>query len=136
MKDSVFFDTNVLVYSTAANEVKGIVAQTLLARGGVMSIQVLNEFATVAHRKLRWSWADIRVALTDFKKLCPNPRPLGLAMHEAAVELAARDGFAFYDALIVASALEAGCATLFTEYMQDGRVIAATLTIRNPFAVP
>ena len=61
------------------------------------------------------------------------PLPLTVATHEAAVRLAARDGTAFYDTLLVASALEANCDTLLTEDMQDGRVVEARLTIRNPF---
>jgi predicted nucleic acid-binding protein len=55
-------------------------------------------------------------------------------MHEAALEIAQRDRLSFYDALIVAAALEAGCSTLLTEDMQDGRVIDGRLTIQNPFA--
>lgn len=50
--------------------------------------------------------------------------------------LAARYGFAFYDAVIVASALEAGCTTLMSEDMQDGLVVEARLTVRNPFLQP
>jgi predicted nucleic acid-binding protein len=55
-------------------------------------------------------------------------------MHEAALEIAQRDRLGFYDALIVAAALQAGCSTLLTEDMQHGRVIDGRLTIQNPFA--
>ena len=54
------------------------------------------------------------------------------ATHAAAVSLARDHGFAFYDALIVAAALERGCDTLFSEDMQHGRSVAG-LTIVNPF---
>ena len=50
-----------------------------------------------------------------------------------AIRLAARYQFAFYDALIVASALEAGCETLLTEDLTHGQIIEGRLTIQNPF---
>ena len=55
------------------------------------------------------------------------------ATHAAAVVLAREHGFAFYDALIVAAAVEAGCDTLVSEDMQHGRKVAG-LTIVDPFA--
>ena len=109
-------------------------AQALIADGGTISVQVLNEFANMAQRKFKRSWPEVVRAMADFRSALPEPLPIGVATHEAALEIAERDGVAFYDALIVASALEAGCSTLFTEDMQDGRVIAGRLTIRNPFA--
>jgi predicted nucleic acid-binding protein len=60
--------------------------------------------------------------------------PLTMAMHEAAVELAARDGLSIYDAMIVSAAVAAGCNVLYSEDMQDGRVFPTGLTIRNPFS--
>ncbi|MBN9561726.1 MAG: PIN domain-containing protein [Alphaproteobacteria bacterium] len=133
MSGKAFFDTNVLVYATAEHDARWPMATALLAGGGAISTQVLNEFASVARRKLKWSWPEIRDGLAGFQILCPNPLPLTVATHDAALVIAERDGVAFYDALIVASALEAGCSTLFTEDMQDGRRIAGRLTIRNPF---
>ncbi len=134
MNDSAFFDTNILVYATAEQDSRFSVATDLLAQGGTISVQVLNEFANVARLKLKWSWPEIKEGLHDFQLLCSGPIPIGVATHEAALRIAERDGVAFYDALIVASALEAGCTTLFTEDMQHGRIIAGRLTIRNPFA--
>lgn len=128
-----FLDTNVLLYSLTRGDPRQAVAVRLLAAGGTVSVQVLNEFASVAHRKLKLPWPEVAKALSDIRTLCSPPVPLTLATHEAAIGLAIRDGIAFYDALIVASALEAGCDELLTEDMQDGRVIEARLTIRNPF---
>ncbi len=128
-----FLDTNVLLYSLARGDPRQAVATKLLAQGGAISVQVLNEFASVAYRKLKLSWPEVAKALADVRALCGPPAPLSVATHETAVRLAARDGFAFYDALIVASALEANCCTLLTEDMQHGRVIEARLTLRNPF---
>ncbi len=120
-----FLDTNVLVYAALQPDPRSEAARTLLRAGGVISAQVLNEFANVARRKLR--------ALAAVRALCPAPRPITATTHEAALALAERTGYAFYDALILASALEAGCDTVCSEDMQDGQVIEGRLTIRNPF---
>ena len=133
MSADVFLDTNVLVYGIAQDDTRTLQAAALLRQGGVISVQVLNEFANVARRKLRRSWPEIADALAALRVLFPDPRPMSLATHDAAVDIAARHGFAFYDSLIVASALEAGCSTLLSEDMQDGQVIGGRLTIRNPF---
>lgn len=133
MNADVFFDTNVLVYATAKDDARAVTAITLLAAGGVVSVQVLNEFASVARRKLKWSWAEVTSALLTFRALLKPPLPVSLKTHEAALVIARRDGLNVHDALIVASALEARCNTLLSEDMQDGRVIDGSLTIRNPF---
>ena len=134
MNVEVFLDSNVLVYSMVTDDPRSAIATALLERGGTISVQVLNEFTSTAIRKLKRSWSDVTAALAAFRKLLPNPLPVTLAMHEAALEIAQRDRLGFYDALIVAAALEAGCSTLLTEDMQDGRVIDGRLTIQNPFA--
>lgn len=131
-----FLDTNVLIYATLADDPRASVAAGLLGAGGVISVQVLNEFANVAHRKLKRPWPEVAAALAAFRTLCPDVRPIGVAAHEAALAIAQRDGLSFYDALIVAAALEAGCVTLLTEDLRDSRVIAGRPTIRNPFAAP
>jgi predicted nucleic acid-binding protein len=96
-------------------------------------VQVFNEFAAAARRKLGMSWDDIAEALDAIRILCPSPRPLSIETHDAAVKLARTHGFHMYDALVVASALAADCETLYTEDLQDGQVIEERLTIRNPF---
>ena len=94
---------------------------------------MLNEFANVARRKLRLSWPDVARALDGIRALCPPPLPITLATHQTALGIAGRLGYRFYEGLIIASALEAGCATLCSEDLQDGRVIEGRLTVRNPF---
>ena len=129
---SDFFDTNILVYAQQ-DGAKAETARALLARGGVLSVQVLNEFAAVARRKLGKEWDDIGAAIEDALALVDPPLPLTTALHEAARGLARDHGFAFYDALIVAAAVEAGCDRLLSEDMQSGRALGG-LTIVNPFA--
>lgn len=130
---SPFLDTNVLIYSVAENDARSEIAETLLAAGGVVSVQVVNEFAATARRKLGMSWDDVTEALDAIRILCPSPRPISMDTHDAAVKVARAYGFHMYDALVVASALAADCETLYTEDLQDREVIAERLTIRNPF---
>lgn len=136
MTEPVFFDTNILVYAALQPDPRSDTARALLVRRGSVSVQVLNEFANVAHRKLRRPWPDIMRALAAIRVLCAPPLPVTLATHEAALTIAGCTGYHIYDALIIASALEAGCVTLFSEDLQDGQLIEGRLTIRNPFRPP
>src|SRR5919106_3468038 len=120
MNAEAFFATEILVYAVAKDDARADVARALLAKGGAISVQVLNEFADVARRRLNWPWPDVAEALALFRILCSVPLPVGLTTHATALEIAQRDGLTFYDALLVASALEAGCSTLLSEDMQDG----------------
>lgn len=133
MPASPFLDTNVLIYSVAKGDPRSEMADALLAAGGVVSVQVFNEFAATARRKLGMSWDDVSEALDAIRILCPSPRAMTIETHDAAVEIARTYGFHVYDALVVASALAADCETLYTEDLQDGLVIEERLTIRNPF---
>lgn len=133
MNDEVFFDTNVLIYLVGMDEQRSPRAEALLARGGVVSVQVLNEFTAVARRKLGMSWEDVTEALFAIRTLCPNIVSITIETHEAALEVAAEYGYQIYDALIIASAFQAGCSTVYSEDLQDGQVIEERLTIRNPF---
>jgi predicted nucleic acid-binding protein len=130
-----FFDTNILIYAVMGGDPRSVIANDALAQGGTISVQVLNEFTNVARRKYRRSWPEIIGALADIRALCSPPLPLTAATHERAVALAAAHSLAFYDALIIASALGAGCNTLLSEDMQHGQVIDGRMIIRNPFQV-
>ena len=133
MRGKAFFDTNVFVYAIIQDDPRSDHAEELIAQGGTVSVQVLSEFATVARRKTKMPWVEIRRALDGIKVLCPDPLPLTLDTHQEASAIAERYGYKIYDALIVASALEARCTILYSEDMQDGQVIDGRLTIRNPF---
>jgi predicted nucleic acid-binding protein len=127
-----FFDTNVLVYAQEASA-KGDIARALLADGGGVSVQSLNEFANVALKKLGRAWPEIEEAIADLLALLTRPVALTLTLHEAARRLAAAHRLQLYDALIIAAALETGATTLLSEDLQAGRSFGA-LTIVNPFA--
>ena len=129
-----FFDTNVLLYLLSEDAAKADRAEELIANGAVISVQVLNEFAAVASRKLGMSWSEIRDVMGPIHAVC-EIEPVTVEIHNRGLEIAERYGFSFYDATIVASALLAGCKTLYSEDLQDGQVIENKLTIRNPFAL-
>jgi predicted nucleic acid-binding protein len=133
MSDRAFFDTNILIYAIVQDDARGARAEELLAGGGRVSVQVLSEFAAVARRKTKMPWIEIRLALDSIKALCPDPLPITLDTHKEALAIAEKYTYGIYDALIVASALEARCTILYSEDMQDGQVIDKTLTIRSPF---
>ncbi|MFZ0139201.1 MAG: PIN domain-containing protein [Candidatus Sulfotelmatobacter sp.] len=133
MNGKAFFDTNVLVYAIVENDPRKIRARELLAVGGAISVQVLNEFVSIVRRKAKMPWADVRATLQWIVLLCPEAITITFKTHERAVGIAERYGYRIYDSLIVASALEAKCTILYSEDMQDGQVIDRHLTIRNPF---
>jgi Predicted nucleic-acid-binding protein, contains PIN domain len=126
-----FFDTNILVYA-ATSDAKKQQAAECLGRGGVASVQVLNEFVHVARRKLRHDWPQIELALGLFRDSLEDVVPVTLDTHTGAILLARDHGLSFYDALIVVAAIEAGCDILYSEDMQHGRAIGG-LAIVNPF---
>ena len=132
--NNVFFDTNVLLYLLSADDEKADRAESLLASGGMISVQVLNEFASVASRKLGLSYLEIRDVLEPIRTICAI-EPLGLETHDSGLRIAERYGFSIYDSLIVAAALIAGCGTLYSEDLQDGQTIDGRLVVRNPFAM-
>lgn len=133
MNAKAFFDTNVLVYVIGQEDERTALAEALVAGGGVISVQVLNELAAVARRKLGLGWDEVAEALAAIRVLCPSPVPLTIETHESGLRIAAQYQFHIYDALVAATALEAGCTTLYSEDLQDGQVIDRRLTIRDPF---
>jgi predicted nucleic acid-binding protein len=127
-----FFDTNVLVYLASGDPVKADQAERVVAAGGAISVQVLNELANVARRKMRLSWTDTHAFLSMVRALL-QVHAMTLEIHETGLGLAERYRVSTYDAMIIAAALHAGCDTLWSEDMQDGMVIEASLRIANPF---
>lgn len=133
-----FIDSNVLIYlfDRTDHRRRGI-AEGLLAQahedGAVISFQVVQETLNVLTRKFKppMSRADAQAALNDV--LAPlwrvQPSP---ALYARALELQDLQGFAFYDSVIVASAMEAGCKRVLTEDLQHGQRVGS-LRIENPF---
>ncbi len=133
MSGSAFFDTNIFVYAVVQDDPRSDKAEELIAEGGTVSVQVLNEFADVVRRKAKMPWDKVRFAIQNIRALCPDPLPLTVDIHNEALTIVEKYGYRIYDALIVASALKARCTILYSEDMRDGQVIDHRLTIRNPF---
>jgi predicted nucleic acid-binding protein len=127
-----FLDSNVLVYAFTTDE-RAAAAQALLQDRPAISVQGLNEFANVARRKLGMGWEEIRDAVSALRTLCSTVLALDVAAHDEALRIAEGYGYSIFDALVIASALQAGSETLWSEDMQDGMVIDGRLRIVNPF---
>ena len=135
-----FIDTNVLIY-WVDDSARADTVEELLAGESVISVQVLNEFANVLHKKRAMALTDIQFLCATLINTC-EVYDLSVRTHQTALALMARYRMSLYDANIVASAGLSGCAVLCSEDMQDGLNVklpestgASTLSIRNPFRV-
>lgn len=139
MSAADFFDSNVFIYlfddAAPAKQASArqLVTQALVANTACISFQVVQETLHVLTRKFarqmnaQTAKAVLEKSLLPFWQVMPSP-----ALYTRALELQARYGFSFYDSLIVAAALEAGCSRLLTEDLQHGQKIEG-LKIVNPF---
>lgn len=127
-----FFDTNILIYLASGDASKADRAEATIAGGGSISVQVLNELANVARRKMQMSWDDAHTFLNMLRGVL-TVHPITVETHEAGLRLAERYGLSIYDSMIVASALGAGCDTLWSEDMEHGMKLDEGLRIANPF---
>lgn len=126
-----FFDTNVILYLLDEGP-KADRAAAALARGGWISVQVLNESLANCIRKAGMSWAEAAEFLGGARALC-QVVDLTLEIHCVGVALGERYGFSVYDGMIVAAALTSGCERLLSEDMQHGMVVEGRLRIVDPF---
>ena len=127
-----FIDTNVLIYLASSDPIKADRAEAILRSGGVISVQVLNELTNVARRKMLMTWTDTNAFLSTLRGLL-TVEPMTVETHETGLALAERYQLSTYDAMIAASALNAGCDILWSEDMQHDAVLRERLRIVNPF---
>jgi predicted nucleic acid-binding protein len=127
-----FLDSNVLVYAFTTDR-RAATARQLLQDQPAISVQSLNEFSNVARRKFRKDWKWLTESLAAIRVFCPSILPVTVETHDSALRVAERYSYSMFDALIVASALEAGSDTLWSEDMQHGMLIDGRLRIANPF---
>lgn len=135
-----FLDTNVIVYSFDSDapekqaRSRSLIAAALQNHSATISYQVVQEFLNVATRKFASPMTGDQAS--DYLNAVLMPLctvwPSG-ALYTAALSVRDETGFTFYDALIVAGAIEASCKRLLTEDLQDGRVVRG-LKIVNPFS--
>ena len=128
-----FLDTNIVVYASSHDR-RSEIARTLVQNHFVISVQCLNEFANVARRKLLMSWEEIAEISALYRDLADEVVALDADLHVAALGLARRYGYSFYDASILAAAIKAGCKILYSEDMQSGQILDEGIEITNPFA--
>ena len=132
-----FIDTNILVYAEASDEaVKQSAALALLRRlklnaSGVISTQVLQEYANVALRKMHLDANHVRKQISaheQFEVVQVTP-----AIIRGALDVHQTRSVSFYDALIVQAASVAGCDILYSVALNTGEIINGVRII-NPFA--
>ncbi len=134
MPAKAFIDTNVVIYALGPNSAKAALAAPLFMHHPTISTQVLSETANVALKKLALPLSETGKLLAMLETTC-RVEIVTPATLQRALDIAGRYGFSWFDSLIIASALEAECDTLYTEDLQHGQVIEGKLTITNPFAV-
>ena len=134
-----FLDSNVFVYLFDETDgrkcglARQVVSSALGDGNGVISFQVVQDTLHVITRKLKVAvkpedaLAFLREALQPMWRVQPSA-----ALYVRALGLQGKIGFSFYDSLIVAAALEAGCKRLLTEDLQHGQRIEG-LRVENPF---
>lgn len=128
-----FIDANVLLYLASRDEERIRKVETILAQGGTISVQILNEVANVARRKMGMGW-DETIAFVGCFRLLLKVVSLTEQIHDNGLKLAQRYQLSVYDGQVVAAALDSGCSVLLSEDMQHGLKIGQRLEIRNPFA--
>ena len=129
-----FLDSNVLLYLASGAQDRIARIQRLVDGGSTISVQVLNEMASVSRRKFRMSWQQTSVFIDRTKGLL-DVIPVTIDIHQSGLHLAERYGFSIYDSFIVAAVLAADCDTLWSEDMQDGMLVNGRLRIVNPFRI-
>jgi predicted nucleic acid-binding protein len=139
MSGKFFLDTNVLVYTfddkdaTKRDRARALVAAALAESRGVISYQVAQEFLNAALRRFArpLTPADAeRFLAAVLEPLCAVYSSMEL-LHQA-IDISGRWKYPFYDALIIASAQQAGCSVLYSEDLQHGQKVG-DLRILNPF---
>lgn len=121
-----------LVYAFGDDDFRRDRAIELIADGGFISAQVLNEFTNTMLNKVKRNWPNVEQALKRLEVIVFDVVPLTRATHASAVDLARAHKLEWFDSLILASALESGCDRLITEDFQNGRKFGK-LQIVNPF---
>lgn len=127
-----FLDTNIFIYAFLDDE-RSSKAQEIVSKPYVTSVQAFNEFASVVRRKWPQKWVEIRRSLDGLRRMAVTVVELDVQLNASAIDLVDKYNFAFYDALMVAAALEAESAVFLSEDMQDGLIVEGRMKIVNPF---
>lgn len=134
MPAKAFIDTNIVIYALGPNSAKATLAAPLFSGHPTISTQVLSETANVVLKKLALPLSETGKLLAMLEATC-RVEIVTPATIQHAIDISGRYGFSWFDSLIVATALEAGCDTLYTEDLQHGQMIEGRLTVTNPFSI-
>ena len=132
-----FLDTNLLVYFIDRRDsrkwriAREIVSAAIGSPNYKISVQVLNEFANVALKKLSMTEDDVRGCVEDFMRIEVAVQNSGQTCR--ALEIRKRYGVQFFDALLLAAAEANGCEEILTEDLNDGQTYCGVRAV-NPFA--
>ena len=129
--DRCFIDSNIPLYLISSSLSKSAKANEIVSAGPLISVQVLNEFVSVARKKYNKDWNDILDVLDFVRENC-EVVPLTIETHDRALEFSSTSFINIYDANILAAAELSGCDTLYTEDLSNGQRIGR-VTIVNPF---
>jgi predicted nucleic acid-binding protein len=105
----------------------------LVAEGGVIAIQSLNEFTDVSRRKLNKGWNEIESDIEALLDTCALFENVTADVHAKGRRIAERYQLRIFDAMLIATALEAKCSSFISEDLQAGAVFEDRLTASNPF---
>jgi len=131
--NNIALDTNVLIYlHDNSSPAKRDVAKKLLADNPSISSQVISEYLNTTRRILNLSKDELLVRASGLFSDCAIMPVLPHTLSLAAT-LVNQYKFQLFDAVIVASAIEANCDVLYSEDMHHGLIIDKKLTIINPF---
>ncbi len=133
MRDRVFIDSNIFLYAFSTKDIsKQKIAAKIVLKSACISTQVINEVSSNLIKKFKMDNDDIQAFVVDsYKRYVVNTFSKNVFLGGALL----RDKYhlSYYDSLIVASALDAGCGVLYSEDMQHGQIIDEELVIVNPF---
>ena len=135
MQDKVFLDSNILIYCYSNSELENQkVARNIFERydNPNISKQVINEVSNIFFKKFKLDSNSVENAVLQISDLVTIFN-FNLITQIKAIRLKKDYNLQFYDALIIATALENNCTVLYSEDMQDGLVVENKLTIINPF---
>jgi predicted nucleic acid-binding protein len=135
MQDKIFLDSNILIYCYSNSELdKQKIARSIFENTNdiYISIQVINEVTNILFKKLKLATTDIINTILQISNLVTTFN-FDINTQLEAIKIKEKYKLQYYDALIIATALENDCTVLYSEDMQNGLIINDTLTIVNPF---
>ncbi len=132
MQDSIFLDSNILLYAIGNDKYKKSLSIELIKKTPVIMVQVLNEISNIMIRKLKLSYQDIHRIIDFIIRKCII-KSIDIITIRKALNISEKYKYSYYDSLIISSALENNCNILYTEDMHHGQNIENILKIINPF---